>query len=620
MASRSVLAVVSILLACGIAGALGKRAEGLTYKTFRSPPISLRSGQIANTMGNWGPLEWVPGPIGIRHFNGRIVDETGRLVPLTEVYVHHWVIYRYDKTRQFLFPNGGVCSNLPNIFGIGAELYYTEYDYPAPYAVMSTGEEAWTANMHLIRTTNVPDVQSCIECHCPTSRPPQQPFGGIQCCPDQAMCWGMENSTLQDAKNYYLQYTIGYVNVTKDVVPLTLFSMDVTSTHNNDCQTEYQIPAVAPGQTNVLETLVEVPNNLSVVYIEGHQHVGGVNFTLTHMRNGKSIGEICTTRPTYGTGSGPGNESGYIVGIAPCHFDPPYKMLQGDKIKLHSVYDSRAIPGGHPWHEGVMGLVFMAAVAKLTPQQTCLEMLHVFCGIPPYYFSKYCYSCAQYFQQDLINAGCTADMIANECNQTSNGTSVIPTPAGVDDVYLQLNTDEEGTRTWANLTGPAGSWFGFGINTNSSDMLNAIAWTYSTTPTHRNGVPTVQQRLLGNHASGRVINPNFPANITILPSGLVQALFDLTGSSLHTHFAAAVTAPKRPHMMGVERGPDGGLHPLVASGPANELPYTCFLFARGKDSTDLGYHGASRGWSCQVHPPPPPPPPPPPAPVKVTVV
>jgi len=349
-------------------------ANPMTYRKFRSPPISLRSGQIVNTLSNWGPLEWVEGPIAIRHFDGKIVDSEGNFVPLTELYVHHWVIYKMDQDRQVFFPNGGLCPNLPNIFGIGAELFYTVYDYPAPYAIVSTGDEVWTANMHLIRTTNVPDVQSCIECHCPTSRPPADPFGGIICCPDRAMCWGMENSTLQDFKDYYLEYTIGYVNVTKDVIPLTVFSLDVTAQQTTDCRTEYQVPAQQPGQFHVLETFADIPNNWSITYFEGHLHIGGVNLTATLVRNGRELGPICTAHPIYGTGSGPGNESGYIVGIPPCHFDPPVEVLAGDRIKITSVYDSRTIAGGHPWHEGVMGLIFVAAVAHLTPEQQCIEI------------------------------------------------------------------------------------------------------------------------------------------------------------------------------------------------------------------------------------------------------
>jgi hypothetical protein len=329
-------------------------AEGaIKYATFRSPPITLKSGQVANTFNNWGPLEWVKGDVAIRHFDGKIVDDSGKFVPLTEIYVHHWILFQMDASRQYFYPNGGLCSNLASIFGIGAELFHVEYNYKAPYAVISKGSDVWTANMHLIRTTNVPDVQSCIECHCPFSQPPLTPFGGIQCCPDRSMCWGMANSTINDPKNYYLEYKIGYVDITKDVVPLTIFSLDVTATHTIDCQLEYQVPAVPEGQAHVKTSKSVIPGNWSVVFLEPHLHIGGVNFSVAHYRNGQSLGTICKAYPTYGTGGDtPGNESGYLVGLDTCNYDPPYELLAGDALELTSVYDSRTLAGGHAWHEG----------------------------------------------------------------------------------------------------------------------------------------------------------------------------------------------------------------------------------------------------------------------------
>ncbi len=138
--------------------------------------------------------------------------------------------------------NAGFCGNLGNVWGIGAEIRGVQYDYPPPYAIIVTGFETWTVNMHLIRTTNVPDsdLQDCIECNCANSDPPLNPLGGVACCPDGGQCWGMENSTLQDTRNYYLKYTIGYVPVTPDVVPLNVISLDVTASQTFDCHIEYQ--------------------------------------------------------------------------------------------------------------------------------------------------------------------------------------------------------------------------------------------------------------------------------------------------------------------------------------------------------------------------------------------
>jgi hypothetical protein len=53
---------------------------------------------------------------------------------------------------------------------------------PRSYALIVTGKEKWGANLHFIRTSNVPpeNVQACIECRCPDSDPPLNPHGELQ--------------------------------------------------------------------------------------------------------------------------------------------------------------------------------------------------------------------------------------------------------------------------------------------------------------------------------------------------------------------------------------------------------------------------------------------------------
>jgi hypothetical protein len=88
------------------------------------------------------------------------VDDTGAEVPQTEVassrlsvaertfnpfvffffcrlslqlYVHHWLIYDLTYAPYGAsFLNGGLCPNLQNIWGIGAELRGDNYTYPEP--------------------------------------------------------------------------------------------------------------------------------------------------------------------------------------------------------------------------------------------------------------------------------------------------------------------------------------------------------------------------------------------------------------------------------------------------------------------------------------------------------
>ena len=119
------------------------------------------------------------------------------------------------------------------------------YYYPKPYAIVLNGLEQFGVNLHLIRTTNVPGggggIQECIECRCPDSNPPLHPKGMVGCCGDGTQCYGMENSTLEDTKNYYLQYTVGYEPVTEEHQHLTIFTLDATATETYDCMIQYQV-------------------------------------------------------------------------------------------------------------------------------------------------------------------------------------------------------------------------------------------------------------------------------------------------------------------------------------------------------------------------------------------
>eukprot|EP00051_Salpingoeca_urceolata_P029503 m.6838 g.6838 ORF g.6838 m.6838 type:complete len:268 (-) comp2748_c0_seq1:329-1132(-) len=212
------IALVAVTIATtGVAASPGRtvyralsnkpRDPSLTYETFRSPAVPLKSGQVANTPNSFGPMPFVKGPVAVRHFEARVIDDDNNTVPLDEVYCHHWLIFDDGGMHKSTI-NDGLCPGLANVWGIGAELLGTKYDYPEGYAIVTTGKEQWTANIHLIRTTNVPDVQMCIECHCKWGTP-ANPEGDIACCPDRTQCWGMDKWTKNDTKNYYLEYTGG---------------------------------------------------------------------------------------------------------------------------------------------------------------------------------------------------------------------------------------------------------------------------------------------------------------------------------------------------------------------------------------------------------------------------
>lgn len=561
---------------------------------------------VANTATNWGPLEWVPGDIFIRHFDGKIVDDTGAFVPLSEVYVHHWVIFQFDKTRSFEYPNGGLCANLPSTFGIGAELFHVQYDYVAPYGIISNGSTAWTANMHLIRTSNVPQagVQDCIECRCPDSNPPNNPHGGIQCCPNGRLCYGMENTKFHDAKNYYLQYTIGWVSVTEPgIIPLTVFSLDVTALNSWDCMLEMQIPEQPDGQVYERRGVAIVPGNWTIHVLEGHLHIGGIDITLEHWRGGVFIKEICNSSAIYGSnGSTPGNESGYLVGMDDCldYRNASYDVVKGDELHTIARYDGRTLAGGQKSHGGVMGIFFVAAVAIVTPDEECDASLHLYCGSPPYRSYDSCMSCVtnKQIEQILAARGCTVQHVQDQCNQTTGGGH-IPVPQQCPGLTLDISSPGKNIQNF-NLTGPPNVWFAFGLATNSSIMDGTLVLVYSLVA----GLPVMQLRKLGNHDPGTVVNPKVDCIITNLADGRVQITGKIPSFSSTSTLANKIvngSAAFQP-LWDLENS-------IVPSSIASILPQRlhdgmtqhCWLFALGS-TPDLTYHGANRGTSCSYTP------------------
>ena len=168
------------------------------------------------------------------------------------------------------------------------------------------GTEHWTTNLHIIRTGSPPghpqvtDVQSCIECHC-LDGTPSDPHGAIGCCPDHGYCWsapgcektfGLKGRDCRGDKHrsvpviapkaYFLQYTVVYSREYTEDMAVTMISFDATSPVNNPtkCAVEYQVPALAPGAVHTLATYFTLKADIQVIFVEGHQHIGGINLTV----------------------------------------------------------------------------------------------------------------------------------------------------------------------------------------------------------------------------------------------------------------------------------------------------------------------------------------------------
>jgi len=529
----------------------------LTYKTFTARGITLKSGQVIQTSTDWGPLPWPEGPVAIRHFSSDIVDVDGKSVPLEELYVHHWLMYDGNNNQ-----NGGFCMALSNIFGCGAEIRGVQIVTQYPFAILCDGTERWTVNLHFIRTSNVPeeDIQDCIECRCRDSRPPKFPQGGVECCLDQTMCWGMRNSTLDDPKQYFFQYTVGWEPIDDGHKASKVYSTDITAHFNTDCIVEYNVPEVKPGEYNIKKTTYNIPSNFLVAYVETHQHVGGLDMTLEHYRNGENLGVMCYSAPVYSS------THGYIEDVPPCHYPEAYVLLQGDQLRITSRYTGRTLIGGNAWHSGVMSLAFLIAHADPFPKELCLARLHELCGPSPYPTLAQCVNCSTRHLAELMKHNCTIFMINNDCDKNLGGGNV-PVPDSVNSMTLKSRSIAADYYE-INVTSPADRWFGIGLKPLVGTMNGAIAWVYTKNET--TGETTLQRRVLGNHSPGKLVNNN----ITITH-------FKVVANVMHITFESAV----------------GLTTDLVDNN--SPIPGFCWLFAQGdKGVYKMGYHGSFRGATC----------------------
>ena len=255
--------------------------------------------------------------------------------------------------------------------------------FPPSQHAVTTGDEEWSANIHLLRTVGLANgaqgTRDCIECAYAKSKGchPDQ-TGLFACCGDGSFCAveKQQNSSSTTttttevaaaAKTYFLRYTVTYTNATAAITPITNYVLDASG-----CEIEYNIAADA--QSGVHRTFLCFTYGNSnfpaagntPVFAAGHQHIGAINITLSRQRGGKST-PLCTSYPTVGTKVGvAGNEKGYVTAMSHCA-GADFKGMQlekGDDMCVESFYDvdpadkrSAPLPGGA--HLGVMSLFYL---------------------------------------------------------------------------------------------------------------------------------------------------------------------------------------------------------------------------------------------------------------------
>ncbi|CAA0827314.1 Unknown protein [Striga hermonthica] len=360
--------------------------NGLQTEVFLSPKFMLQPGSVSNKF--YYNIDFPRGHIALKSFDAEVVDEKGNSIPLHETYLHHWLVVRYIQRKgaiqnpenpdYVIVKNDGLCNHgLIQYFGLGSETRKTDTHVPDPYgiemgnpALVPEGyEELWMLNVHAIDTRGAEDAPGCTECRCDLYNLTVEGYGGhpykggLRCCGDGKRCRVKEG--FEDVqRSLYLRYKVTYVDWDASILPVKIYIIDVTDLWTREdgdhrekhrCLIEYDVESCPVGVANdrcthTTTVKVSLPTGGDVIYGVGHQHKGGIGSTLY----GEGGREICSSVPTYGTGDGPGNEDGYIVGMSTCYPKPgSVKISAGEFLTLVSNYSSKEA------HTGVMGLFYL---------------------------------------------------------------------------------------------------------------------------------------------------------------------------------------------------------------------------------------------------------------------
>lgn len=89
-----VLTVAMLLCFVSVAAAAGcPSLSEVRTEVFHSPALKFRPGDVQNK--NFDVQPPVAGRFATRNFDAELVFENGEPVPLSEVYLHHWVLVEF---------------------------------------------------------------------------------------------------------------------------------------------------------------------------------------------------------------------------------------------------------------------------------------------------------------------------------------------------------------------------------------------------------------------------------------------------------------------------------------------------------------------------------------------
>lgn len=385
-------------------------------QTFNSTPFALQPGGVSIKTGKF---ELPSGHILMRDLRAELVRKDGSSVPLSDVYLHHWVVLRFHQERNGTaagpdfgdaaaaapllglghrhpllsaipgltpVPNAGVCQHgaLSHWLGAGGEVRGTDGSFPPPHGIElnnpAAPPEVWYGQVHALDLRGAVDPSGCTECSCELYNQsaaqlarfgrhlPADYRGGLFCCPDGAQC-RLREGYVGEEETYHLRYTVDYVPFDECAVPLSVYQLDVTDTGErtdsfwDGCQIEYPVAACDPDGplsdcTDTREVRVRIPAGGDLVYAVGHLHAGGALLSLRREEGGEVL---CESVPRYGqTAATPGDEAGYVTGMSACRFGAGEAHIAANETLIVRATYSRLGRG----HTGVMGLWFLGVAPE----------------------------------------------------------------------------------------------------------------------------------------------------------------------------------------------------------------------------------------------------------------
>lgn len=380
MASAWLLLVLVLALAIAVAG---KDCSGYTRvekkKTVSSQWLTSRPGDVNEKFYFLEPP--AHGHFATVDFDAELLYENGERVPLTDVYLHHWIVFEFVGNATFEEATHYVNMNNPTWskyvrqwIAKGGEFRHMNSYLPSPYGAVSGGTpepSRWMLNIHGIDTRGALDRMACTECRCNlfsgqnfTKEPlPPHYGGGLKCCHGETRCKLRDDVNGNDAsllRRYRLKYTWTFIDFDECIKPVTQLSVDVTVPLGEKAgPVEYDIDghcepedAHKPECIHTRESLFESPIGGNLVYAIGHVHAYGLDQYI--YREDGSL--LCHSPPIYGHGTAPGDEKGYVVGIQHCvnGAEGLGRIEIGEKLRYVVTYTRVDGP-----HTGVMGVMFL---------------------------------------------------------------------------------------------------------------------------------------------------------------------------------------------------------------------------------------------------------------------